>query len=164
MKRRVWYLVGFCHLRKEVRMFDVNRVFAVKHRAQEWISDSDDFEVAPWRTLEPWDIASHDAVVTRIRLERPVASLSSFSNATVIAEEEDGSVLIELTVRNNEALFGFIMSLWGRAVILSPLSRSKPSTTWSGASRWCMVIRRTHELRVESVSKACSNSADFTSA
>jgi hypothetical protein len=38
----------------------------------------------------------------------------------VIAKEEDGSVLIELTVRNNEALFGFIMSLWGRAVIVSP--------------------------------------------
>lgn len=121
LKRRVWYLVGFCHLRKEVRMFDVNRVFAVKQTGpRNGFQIPDDFEVAPWRTLEPWDIASHDAVVTRIRLERPVASLSSFSNATVIAKEEDGSVLIELTVRNNEALFGFIMSLWGRAVILSP--------------------------------------------
>ncbi len=123
LRRGVWYLVGWCHLRNEIRIFDVHRmVTAAPVGRPGTFTSPPDFDLSLWRDREPWELAMHPPITARLRLDRSVAGMttSRFPRAKVAERNDDGAVLLECAVTNQNALIGFVMSLWGRARILGP--------------------------------------------
>jgi proteasome accessory factor B len=123
LRRGVWYLVGWCRLRDAIRVFDVHRMHgAAPVGKPQAFAPPPDFDLARWRDAEPWELEVHPPVTVRLHLDRSVAGLanSRFPRAQVVERPADGAVVIDCTVTHNDALIGFLMSLWGRARIVSP--------------------------------------------
>ena len=123
LRRGVWYLVGWCHLRDGMRVFDVHRMVAATPLGRPGaFAPPDDFDLGRWRDREPWELEVHPGIPVRLRLDRSVAGLaqSRFPKARREVVEPDGSLLLALDVTNQDAMIGFVMSLWGRVRILAP--------------------------------------------
>ena len=123
LRRGVWNLVGWCHLRKELRTFHVSRIRSarvntVKARVADFKVPADfkvDDHVAGW----PWE---H-------RLSAPVSVTVSLSGELVpLAEQlfgrapqlEGEKALVSLEATNLDGLVTYVLSLGAGARIVSP--------------------------------------------
>jgi proteasome accessory factor B len=119
-----WFVVGHCHLRRALRTFNLARIeaLAVNHekpRSADFPPPKD-FALAGLATREPWEYDVHEPVTCTVRLDAPVAPevRASFgSRATV--RDEDGGAVVEVEVRNGEALVRHVLGL-ERAEIVAP--------------------------------------------
>ncbi len=123
LRRGVWHFVGFCHLRGDVRLFDVHRVSkAAAEGNPDAFRPNAGFDLGAWTRREPWEMALHAPMQVTLRLDRSVAGLARtrFGSALSCQEHPDGGCTVVLSVTNLDPLLGLVLSLWGRAAILSP--------------------------------------------
>ena len=119
-----WFVVGHCHLRRALRTFHVARIESIavnseKPRSADFTPPRE-FALAGLATREPWEYEVHAPLACTVRLDAPVApeTRASFgSRATV--RDEDGGAVVELEVRNGEALVRHVLGL-ERAEIVAP--------------------------------------------
>jgi proteasome accessory factor B len=136
-----WFLVGHCHLRKDLRTFHLGRIEELQvnpaaPRTPDFAPPAG-FRLADLATREPWEYAVHAPLRARVRLEAPVApeARASFPRAEV--KDEDGGAVVELEVTNGEALVRHVLSL-ERAEILAPRSlRDRARTILGELARRC---------------------------
>ena len=123
----VWYVVGHCHLRAEVRTFRVSRIASAVEPARP-AAGGPDFERPPDFRLEehsrilPWEFedgVEYEALVSfspRIawQVERELGDTYSFRPV------EDGGGTLHMTVRNEDAFLAWVLSFADDAEVLSP--------------------------------------------
>ncbi len=123
LRRGVWHLVGWCHLRNDVRLFDAHRMQQVRADGPAAAFERPaDFDNSAWTRREPWEFAKHPAVCVTLSLDRTVAGISGtrLAGARTVAQLPDGGLTIEVTATDLQPLLGLVLSLWGRARILGP--------------------------------------------
>jgi proteasome accessory factor B len=120
-----WFLVGFCHLRKDIRTFHLSRIerLTVNSAAPRTpdFTIRKDFSVAELAAREPWEYHVHAPVRCRVRLDTPVSEevLASFGARSKVKEEE-GGVVVEVEATNAEGFMRHVLSLGDGAEILGP--------------------------------------------
>ncbi|MDR9502177.1 MAG: WYL domain-containing protein [Desulfurivibrionaceae bacterium] len=117
-----WYVIAYCHLRQKIRTFSLARISEAELTKESFLIPADfDFEAIT---------ASHFGVhwsgretLVRIRFSNQVAPYIReriWHSSQQIIEEEDGALLLELTVSHLFELRKWLLS-WGRhARVLEP--------------------------------------------
>jgi predicted DNA-binding transcriptional regulator YafY len=126
-ERGAWYVVGYCHLREEIRSFRVSRIESAVDLAGEEAGGPDfdrplDFKLEDYSRILPWEFeegAAYDAVV---RFSPRMAWLVERDLGDVYRFEpsRDGGGTLHVTVRNEEAFLNWVMSFAEDAEVLSP--------------------------------------------
>lgn len=120
-----WFLVGFCHLREDVRTFHVARIQSLEVNAAAPrtpdFAPRADFSLADHATREAWEYRVHDPVLCRVRLDAPASAevIASFGARAKVAEEGSGAI-VEVEATNAEGLLRHVLGLADRAEILAP--------------------------------------------
>lgn len=123
---KAWYLVGFCHLRSEVKIFRVDRIM--------------DIEILQTRFLLPrkfsvedyfggsWLIEQGDPLRVKLRFNPEEARWvreEIFHHSQQIREESDGSLLFEVTVNGSREITRWILGFGPGVEVLEPESLRK---------------------------------------
>jgi proteasome accessory factor B len=123
LRRGVWTLVGYCHLRQAVRVFHVHRVRALT--VNELKPKSADFEVPRAFTLDewvaawPWQHRFHAPLEVTVELRGELAPLASslFGVTATVAGERS---TFTLSVTDLEGLVGYVLSQGPDARLVAP--------------------------------------------
>jgi proteasome accessory factor B len=126
LRRGSWTLVGYCHLRQEVRTFQVHRIRSLKVNTAR--PRSPDFEVPEGFAFDdhvasyPWQHRFHPRVDVRLRLTGELASraASLFPGGTVAPATEGEGVLVDLPVTFLEGFLRFCLQLGPACRVESP--------------------------------------------
>lgn len=135
LRRGIWALVGFCHLRQGIRTFHVHRIQALtvnpsKPRSPDFALPAD-FRIDDYVAAEPWQHRFHEPVEVTLLLQNAQAPLAArlFPGATaqpMAAGEENGQggpeVGVRITVRATflDGLLRHALSLSPDCKVLSP--------------------------------------------
>jgi proteasome accessory factor B len=120
-----WVLVGYCHLREDLRTFRVDRITALTVNSAR--PRSTDFEVpAAFRLSDhaitrPWEFHRHPSIDVELRLAPNMAFLAqrTFQGAEVRGQDRRGTRLA-LKVSDREALLRALLPLGAGVEILRP--------------------------------------------
>lgn len=122
LRRGLWTLVGFCHLRQAPRTFHVHRIRALTVNAQR--PKSPDFEVPADFRLDdyvatwPWQFRFHPPVDVGLELKGELAPLAS----RLFPAQPTPGERVSLTVRATDldGLLKYVLSLGAEARVVSP--------------------------------------------
>ena len=124
--RGAWFLVAYCHLRQEIRVFHVDRITGLE--VNRFKPKTPDFEIPEDLRLQdhvakhPWEIRAHEGTEVVVRFEPPVAStIESELGSAVTRTEEDGDArIVYLNVTFLEGLLPTILSYRDHALVQAP--------------------------------------------
>jgi predicted DNA-binding transcriptional regulator YafY len=125
-RRGAWFLAGFCHLRQDLRTFQVERITELSlNEAKPRHPDFEvpaGFDVSEHVGREPWQFAVHAPLTVVLRLDPGVALLarSRFGPAADLEADDDGGVRVTLAVTNRDAVVREVLSLSPHAELLEP--------------------------------------------
>lgn len=117
-KAGTWYLVAYCHTRRDIRTFRVDRVLEVTVREEE-VRPRRDFNLHDY-----WEDAKE-----RFRAEMPSLTVTMrvtpgvfrwIRGATVLRQEEDGRSVIQLSFPVREAAVAYALSRGPELEVLDP--------------------------------------------
>ena len=106
-----WYLVGFCHLRGEMRTFRVDRILAVEPLI-EGFKFPDDFDAKTYME-ESMRWENQYEVVVRMASEAATRMREREDEWMKVKDNADGSVTVRFEVDNLDWASGWVMS-WGK--------------------------------------------------
>jgi predicted DNA-binding transcriptional regulator YafY len=115
-----WYLKAYCLLKKDHRVFKINRMQSVEV-LQEVFSDKD---FVPWSDEQDSEAAA--AVISSlVRLElkfAPQAAYRVFDEFDIkdAVKNADGSFIVEIEIPEDQWLYGFLLSFGPYVEVLSP--------------------------------------------
>ncbi|MDI6873833.1 MAG: YafY family protein [Actinomycetota bacterium] len=125
--RGAWYVVGYCHLRGERRSFRVSRVeseVVLEHPDHPGpdFEKPPDFKLSDYSRVLPWEFEEGSPQEAEVRLspriawwvERDLGDIYPFRYL------EDGSGVIRVTVRNEDAFCNWVLSFAEDAEVISP--------------------------------------------
>jgi predicted DNA-binding transcriptional regulator YafY len=120
-RRHAWYLIGFCHLRDQIRIFRLNRIKKVT------ILDKS-FEIKPGFSLsgffkDSWEIYQGEPVIVKIRLKgigAKVVESGQYHHSEKISKLKDSSLTYEVKVNGIEEISQWILGFGENAEVLEP--------------------------------------------
>ena len=126
-ERGAWYVVGYCHLRKEIRSFRVSRIESAVELASPGVEGPEfdrppDFKLEDYSRILPWEFEEGAEYEARVRfspriawqVERDLGGVYRFEPAS------DGGGVLHVTVRNEDAFLDWVLSFADDAEVLSP--------------------------------------------
>jgi proteasome accessory factor B len=116
-----WYLVGHDHERDAVRAFRLSRVVGELSDAGEGSEPPEGFRAADHVAGGPWVAAGEDRATVLFSPERAWLALSQFPGAEQIGTD-DGWVVTEIPMADEEALAAMVLEFGPDAVVRSPAS------------------------------------------
>ncbi len=120
LKDGAWYLVAYCHERKELRTFRVDRIKSMV--VTEAIFDEPDFDLEEY-FKNSWQLARGKPVRVRIHVIPPMARYifeGDWHPSEVKEEQPDGSVILTVTVEETWEIKKWILGWGGHALVLEP--------------------------------------------
>ena len=108
-----WYLIAFCLLRDSFRMFRLSRIKHVQVTDQHFAL----------REMQEYDNQSVNLPLIELKLrcdERILNRLYDTFDSDYISKNEDGSYALAVTLREEEWVYGYILSFGGYAEVLEP--------------------------------------------
>jgi proteasome accessory factor B len=123
LRRGVWNLVGWCHLRQGLRTFHVHRIRALRvnpaRPKQADFTVPADFRVDDFVASWPWEHRFHEPVSVRVALSGELRPLAH--QLFGVTPTEDGErAFVELAATNLDGLVTWVLSLGADARIVSP--------------------------------------------
>lgn len=123
LRRGVWNLVGYCHLRKAVRTFHVPRIRrAVPNGAKPRVPDFEvpqDFRLDAYVASWPWQHQFHEALEVRVRLAGELVPLAE-QLFPVKAQRVAETAEVSITATDLDGLVTYVLSLGASAKVTSP--------------------------------------------
>ncbi len=126
-ERGAWYVVGYCHLRKEIRSFRVSRIESAVEPALPGESGPEfsrppDFRLEDYSRILPWEFEEGSEYEASVRFSPRMAWLVERDLGDVYRFEPsgDGGGTMHLTVRNEDAFLNWVLSFAEDAEVLSP--------------------------------------------
>lgn len=121
-----WAVIGYCHLRGEVRQFSLHRMRALS------LADPDaeppEFSVPPEFSLEKWQMQPawrfrvHPAIRTRVEVRADRAWLAEQALGTPVGPARDGWAAVDLDVTNTDGLVEWALRQGPNVRVVSPAS------------------------------------------
>ncbi|WP_242352114.1 MULTISPECIES: YafY family protein [unclassified Anaeromyxobacter] len=124
-RRGEWIFVGWCHLRKGVRIFYLSRVRALKLNTRD-VKNGDyaippDFDIRRWSRQEIWDYDVHPPVEATVRLRGSLARIArQLLPSARVSTAEDGARVARLDVRNLRGLVRQALAWGPEAELVAP--------------------------------------------
>jgi len=124
LRRGVWSLVGYCHLRQGLRTFHVHRIRALKMNTSK--PRTHDFEVPADFAIDahvphaPWQWRIEPPVEVRLELEGPLVAQAGAHFPDARIERGGDRLRVTLTVTLLDALLKHVLALWPQARVISP--------------------------------------------
>lgn len=123
-----WYLDGFDHDRQADRQFRLDRIEGdVEVGAPGSFERSTELDD---RDAPPWQIGDEAPVDARVRIDRDQAPWAVDRLAGETTVEDDGSVVVTLTVTNREAFRSFVLGFLEHAEVLEPAELRDDIVAW----------------------------------
>lgn len=118
-----WYLIGWCHTRKQIRTFRINRMdnIAITNKPFEYPAD---FSIEQ-HLSKSWAIFQGDEVEVAVRFSKKIAPLieeHQWQPDQRIERHADGSITFTTTVRGTLEIRRWILSWGDAAEVLAPVS------------------------------------------
>jgi proteasome accessory factor B len=143
-----WYLVGFDRDRGEARTFRVDRVEGAPEPGPAGSAELPaGFDVDAAFGRDPWQFGAGEEIEVDILVDAVLSArvVAELGEPAVIEERADGSVVVRLTVTDEEALIRWVLELLDHAEVIRPASVrahlverleafSAPGATGPGAS------------------------------
>ncbi|GED30281.1 helix-turn-helix transcriptional regulator [Brevibacillus centrosporus] len=118
-----FYLIGYCHLKKEIRTFRISRFLKIDPTTQSF--DKGDFNIKKY-LKNTWSIEQGDKNITfKVRFNAAVARYIKEEELFVhprMKDQKDGSMIFEVTVNNEKEFIRWILQYGPAAEILEPQS------------------------------------------
>lgn len=117
-KAGIWYLVAYCHTRRDVRTFRVDRILEMAVR-EEAVRPRPGFNLQ-----EYWDAAKQrfeaqtPSLTVTMRVSAPARRM--IREATMVREEDDGGCVVQITVPFCRAAVSYALSHGPDIVVLDP--------------------------------------------
>lgn len=121
-----WYLAGWDRVREAERLYRVDRIEGAVTPGGEASQPVGSVEAVD---LRGWELGDGDPVVAHVLIDAVQASFARHLVAD-IEEQEDGSVIAELHVRNPEAFRSFVISFLDHAEVLDPPELRSDMISW----------------------------------
>jgi predicted DNA-binding transcriptional regulator YafY len=125
--RGAWYVVGFCHLREEIRSFRVSRLDSEVEQANPGEDGPDferpqDFRLREHARVLPWEFEEGAEYEAAIRFSPRLAWLVERDLGDVYRFEpaKDGGGVLHVRVRNEDAFMNWLLSYAEDAELVSP--------------------------------------------
>ncbi len=126
-KHGCWYLVGYCHLREEMRSFRVSRIHGEVELPRAAKKGPDfrrpaGFRVEDYANRLPWEFEEGPEFEARIRFSPKVAwwIKENMTPRCPFQGHEDGSGTLTVRGRNRDTLLAWVLSFGEDAELLSP--------------------------------------------
>jgi proteasome accessory factor B len=137
-----WFMVGHCHLRRDLRTFHVGRIQELSVNATAPRTPDfeipEGFELREFATRESWEYAIHAPQRCTVRLDPPVSPEARAGfGPRAEAREEDGGLVVELTATNAEALVRHVLSLERAEVVAPKALRDRAGAILAGLAKRC---------------------------
>jgi proteasome accessory factor B len=129
--RGQWYLGGFDRSRGGDRLFRVDRIDGdVTVGPAGAFARPDTIRSDP--RVRAWELGDVDPIAARIEVDadQAVWAVHATGRDAVVQQREDGSVLLELQVRNVPAFRGFVLSFLEHAEVLEPAALRDDIVQW----------------------------------
>lgn len=129
-ERGRWYLTGHDRDRGQRRSFRLDRFTGpVRLGEEDAFERPDDVRGVQ---LRPWEMGEGPAVPCRLLLDPGIARsvLVEHRDIDVVERRDDGSVVVELAVRNRVALRNFVVTMLDHAEILEPTELRDDFVEW----------------------------------
>jgi proteasome accessory factor B len=126
LRRGIWSLVGWCHLRKGIRTFHVHRIRSVKiNELKPRTPDFDvpsDFRLDDYVAAFPWQYRFHPPVDVELTLTGELAPLASrlFASEEVVPGESRGASRVRVRATDLEGLLRYALSLGAACRVEGP--------------------------------------------
>lgn len=126
---RIWflngtfYVIGLCHLRREVRIFALDRI-KMLHQTNESFEISEDFDFEKF-VESSFGVYQGEPVYIKVWFHPDVAGYIKekvWHESQNVVPQEDGSVILELQVAGTEEIRFWIMTWGSKAEVLEPES------------------------------------------
>lgn len=129
-ERGRWYLTGHDTDRGDKRSFRLDRITSAVVPGEPGGFEPPD-EVSGVQ-LRPWELGEGEATPCRVLLDPGIARsvLVEHPDLEVVEREDDGSVVVQLAVRNRPGLRNFLMTMLDRAEVLDPPELREEITSW----------------------------------
>lgn len=136
-RRHAWYLIGFCHLRSQIRIFRLNRIKKVT------LLDKS-YEIKPDFSLstffkDSWEIYQGEPVIVKIRFKgtgTKVVESGQHHPSERISKSKDGSLIYEVKANGIEEIARWILGFGENAEVLEPKElREKMGSTIKNLSK-----------------------------
>lgn len=120
-RRHAWYLVGFCHLRKEVRTFRLGRVHSIEILPER-------FDIPKTFSIENYFAGSlgvYSGALTQFKVRFTGQSAIAIKTSQhhpneKVTEEKDGSVIYEIAVAGTDEFLRWVLGFGAEAEVLEP--------------------------------------------
>lgn len=124
-RRGIWYLVGYCHLRKAERTFRLGRaqkiIRAHPDRLKPEFDVPEDFDLATHVHRQPWEYPQHKAHSVKIRVaSRLVPAIAEIFGRHVRMAKQGKKALVTVLSTHDAALVSAILPFGSGIEILSP--------------------------------------------
>ncbi|WP_242344111.1 helix-turn-helix transcriptional regulator [Anaeromyxobacter terrae] len=124
-RRGEWIFVGWCHLRKSVRIFYLSRVRALKLNVRDGKKGDyqipRDFDIHRWSRQEIWDYDVHPPVEATVRFRGSLARIArQLLPSAKLSTADDGARLARLEVRNLRGLVRQALAWGPEAELVAP--------------------------------------------
>ena len=126
-----WYVVGFCHLRQDMRYFRVERISELTLTEQTFPAPVD-FDVQAYMTME-WQ--SIPAIKVRMLFGTQFAHLTKFGRGywETLEEQPDGSVVVTFSAPDVYAAASNALAYGPAVTVLEPLEVRRTVQDWARA-------------------------------
>lgn len=118
-----FYLIGYCHLKQDVRTFRISRFLKAELTAQSF--DKGDFSIKK-HLKNTWSIEQGEKNITfKVRFDADVARYIKEEELFVhprMKDQKDGSMIFEVTVNNEKEFIRWILQYGPSAEIIEPKS------------------------------------------
>jgi proteasome accessory factor B len=131
-QRGRWYLTGRDHDRDEERNFRLDRIEGPVALLDEPPFPATDPSAPLGRARGVWALGGEEEVVARVRIDAAQArwAVQHVGPDHVVADEEDGSVVVELPVTNRDAFRSFVLGFLDHAEVLEPPELRAEMVAW----------------------------------
>jgi predicted DNA-binding transcriptional regulator YafY len=126
---RIWffngtlYLIGHCHLRREIRLFALDRI-KMLHQTNDTFTVPEDFDLDEF--MRPsFGVFQGEPVTVKIWFAPDISGYiteKTWHESQKIQHMDDGSIIMEAEVAGAEEIKFWIMSWGARAIVLEPAS------------------------------------------
>jgi proteasome accessory factor B len=117
-----WYLVGHDRARDDVRAFRLSRMVGEIADTGAGSRPPDDFRAADHVNAGPWVAGGDDRAVVVFSASRAWFAASQFPGAIEVGADEDGRVVMEIPMADEEAFAAMLLEYGPDAVVRSPAS------------------------------------------
>ena len=118
-----FYLIGYCHLKQDIRTFRISRFQQVEITRQSF--DKGDFNIKRY-LKNTWSIDRGDKNMTfKVRFDAEIARYIKEEELFVhprMKDQKDGSLIFEVTVNNEKEFLKWVLQYGPAAEILEPQS------------------------------------------